>query len=419
MSRLSPFLRRAALPLLLTAAVVAAWAQDTLRPAIATPALAAQQLLAAGQFREALAKVAEAEAVADRTPFENFVLDQLRGGAAAGAGDNEVAVRSFEAALRSGRLSAADSLPIIEGLVGTSVRLKDHSRTIEWGRRYVKEGGSKPQIRRALANALAQSGDTAGAVTELQALIAADEQAGRKPGEDLLRLLGASQLKLADNAGHLQTLERLLRHHPKPAYWRDRISALQSQPSFDSVLLVDSYRLLRAAGALEEGAEFVSIGELALLAGLPGEAQAVVDAGFAAGKLGAGADAAKHQNLRERAARAAAADARQLPAVPAPPASADGRSLVSLGLAYATSGRADAGITLLEQGIAKGGLPPRDLALARLRLAWLLATSATAERTAQAKPLFADLQTANGGLSGLGDLARLWLLHLDPPVGPR
>jgi len=177
--------------------------------------------------------------------------------------------------------------------------------------------------------------------------------------------------------------------------------------------------LLRAAGALEEGAEFVSIGELALLAGLPGEAQAVVDAGFAAGKLGAGADAAKHQNLRERAARAAAADARQLPAVPAPPASADGRSLVSLGLAYATSGRADAGITLLEQGIAKGGLPPRDLALARLRLAWLLATSATAERTAQAKPLFADLQTANGGLSGLGDLARLWLLHLDRPVAPR
>ena len=52
---------------------------ETLRPEVTVHVLAAQELMGTQKFAEALAKLREAEGVADRTAFENFVLDQMRG----------------------------------------------------------------------------------------------------------------------------------------------------------------------------------------------------------------------------------------------------------------------------------------------------------------------------------------------------
>ncbi len=380
--------------------------QDSVRPALAAPINAGLDLLSAGKFREALAKVAEAEALApERTPYENFILDQLRGGAAAGAGEQEVALRSFEAALASGRLQGAQARAIIEGLVGTSYRLKDYARTVAFGRRYAQEGGSNPQVRRLVANALVQQADWAGASAAIQALLADDEAAGRRPAEDQLRLLASSQNKAGDQAGYQQTVERLLRHHPKPAYWRDRIAQLQSAPGFDAALQIDSYRLLAVVGGLEGTAEHATLAELALKAGLPGEAKVTLDAAAAAGKPGTsgGTDAA----LRDSATRQAAADAKTLDAAPAP--SASGNALVGQGLALAGSGQAARGAALVEQGLAKGGVTRPDLA--RLRLGW---AAVLAGRSDAARAAFSALQATPGSV---GELARLWLIHLDRPAG--
>lgn len=384
------------------AAPASAAAQEVVRAVIAPPITEARDLLAAGKFKEALAKVAEAEKVPDRTPYENFILDQLRGGAAAGAGDTETAVRSFEAALATGRLQGPDALKIIEGMIGSAYRQKDFARTVTWGQRYLAEGGRNPQMRRLLVNALYQRSDWPGAAKELQVLIGDEEAAGRRPPEDLLRLLGSAQSKQNDTTGYVQTLDRLLRFHPKPAYWRDRISRVQSAPDFDDALLIDSFRLLRTVGALEDASEYAGLADLALRAGLPAEAQAVLEAGYAAGKLGA-----EQQPLRERATKLAASDAKQIEIAPAANASAN--ALVSQGLALATSGQAAKGLPLIEQGLAKGGVSKPELV--RLRLAWL---SIQAGRADAARAQLKDLSAAPGGL---GQLARLWLIHLDKPAG--
>ena len=65
-----------------------AQAQETLRPEIGKPLQAAQELLKEGKYKDALGKVREADAVSDRTPYENYILDRMRGSAAAGAGDD-------------------------------------------------------------------------------------------------------------------------------------------------------------------------------------------------------------------------------------------------------------------------------------------------------------------------------------------
>ena len=389
-------------------ATPALFAQDTLRPEVAKPAQAGLDLLKAGKFAEALAKVTEAEAVPNRTPYENFVLDQIRGSAAAGSGDSATAIRSYEAALAAQRMPPAEALPIMEGLAGAAYKLKDYERTVTWARRYYAEGGTNPQLRRLLATALYQRFDWAGSAAELGRIVADDEAANRRPGEDLLRLLGSSQAKQNEMAGYRLTLEKLLRWYPKPAYWRDRVGQLQRDPAFDPALLVDSYRLLFATGSFDSTNEYVASAELALRANLPTEAQKLVDAGYAAGKLGSGADAAAHDELRQRASRGAADDAKEFDKNLPPSPGASANVLVSQGLALATAGRTERGVALIEQGLAKGGGQQPDAA--RLRLGWVLATAGRAE---PARAVFKDLQAKGGSI---GELARLWLIQLDKPA---
>ena len=63
---------------------------------------------------------------------------------------------------------------------------------------------------------------------------------------------------------------------------------------------------------------------------------------------------------------------------------------------------------MMEQGIAKGGLPRPDEAKLHLGIAYL-----SAGRKADAVRVFRDV----GGADGTADLARLWLIYAQRPSG--
>ena len=77
---------------------------------------AAQELIKAQRYKEALAKVREAEAVGARNANETFLIERMRIAAASGAGDVDTAARSFEALNGSGRVSAADKVRMVESI---------------------------------------------------------------------------------------------------------------------------------------------------------------------------------------------------------------------------------------------------------------------------------------------------------------
>src|SRR5262245_52831704 len=104
-----------------------ALAQDSVRPEIATPLQAAQERMKASRYQEALGKLREADAVANRSDYENHVLERMRGSAAMGAGDTATAIRSFEAVLASGRLQNAERLQILEALANAAYAAKDYA----------------------------------------------------------------------------------------------------------------------------------------------------------------------------------------------------------------------------------------------------------------------------------------------------
>jgi hypothetical protein len=382
-----------------TPAPAQAQGQESLRPEIGKPLQAAQELLRAGKHREALARVREADAVANASPYERYVIDRMRGSAAAGAGDEATAARSFESALASGRLQPAETLPLLEALAGSAYRTKDYAKAIEWVQRYLAAGGKSEQMRNLKASAHYLSGDYSGVVREMQQRVRAVEQSIPVVDETTLRMLAASHAKLGDEAGYTSALEKLLVHHPKKDYWADRLARLHHSADFSERLRLDLFRLQLATDTMEGAEQYVEMTQLALQAGLPAEARRIAEAGYAAGKLGTGAEAERHKRLRDLAARQAAEDDR---ALKTDVIGRSGEALVNTGLALVTAGRLDKGIELLEQGLAKGGLKRPDDARLHLGRAYLQSGN-------KAKAI-ETFRAVRGG-EGIADLARLWAIH--------
>ena len=123
------------------------------------------------------------------------------------------------------------------------------------------------------------------------------------------------------------------------------------------------------------------------------------EAGYAAGKLGTGAEAGRHKRLRDMANKQAAEDEKSLNA------DVIGRSaeaLVNTGQALVSAGRVDEGIELIDKGIAKGGLKHPDAAKLHLAQAYLIGSNKS-----KAVEVFKSIK----GADGVGDLARLWAIQ--------
>ena len=395
--------KRIAVAAALVAAFAAATAQEALRPEVGRPLQAAQQMIKAGQYREALAKVREADAVGGKNANESYTIERMRIAAASGAGDMETAAKAYEAIAASGRASAADKARMAESIAGGFYRAKDYKRAMDWGNRYFKEGGSNPAIRTLLIQSQYLSGDFAGAARELTTEIQAAEKSGQTPAQDRLNLLFNAGAQMKDANTTVYALERLVMYYPKKEYWVDLLSRMQRKPTFSDRLALDAYRLSLATGSMTAAADFMEMSQLALQAGHPSEAKAVVDKGFASGALGTGNEAERHKRLRDLVTKKLEeAKANQAQAEKEAAAEKGGDALVTLGFEYVHAGNAQKGLQLMQQGIAKGNLKRQDDAKLHLAIAQIVAGD-----TAKAQ---STLRTV-GGSDGTADLARLWTLY--------
>jgi len=162
---------------------------------------AAQELLKAGRYKDALAKIREADSVSGKSAYESYLIERMRGSAATGAGDNDTAIKAFEAVIASGKAPAADQLKMVEALAGVYYRAQNYPAAIKWVSRYFRDGGSSAQMRTLMIQAYFQSGDVANAAKEAQADIQADVSAGKSPSEEKLLLLANCYLKQNNSSG--------------------------------------------------------------------------------------------------------------------------------------------------------------------------------------------------------------------------
>jgi hypothetical protein len=378
-----------------------AQAQGGLRPEVGKPLQAAQDLVKAGKFREALAKVREADAVGGKTANETSLIERMRLAAASGAGDTDTAARSFDAI--GGSVGGPDKLRMIESIAGSYYRAKEYAKAMQWYQRYFKEGGTSSANRTLMIQTQYLSGDLAGASKELMAEIQAAERNGAVPAEDRINLLMNAAVKQRDVGNETFALERLVTYYPKKEYWVTLLSRLQRKPNFSDRLVLDTYRLSLATGSMSAANDYSEMAQLALQAGSGAEAKQVVDKGFAAGALGAGAEAERHKRLRDLVGkRIEEAKKTQAEDEKAALAAKDGNDLVTIGMNQVFEGQKAKGLQLMQQGIAKGGLKRPEDAKLHLAIAQLLSGDNVKAQ--------ATLKTVSGN-DGTSDLARLWALY--------
>lgn len=374
------------------------------RPEVGKHLQAASAFIKGGKYKEALAKVRDAEGVAGRNATENYNIEAMRVAAASGAGDGDSMVHGFEAMKASGKLGQADQLRMMESIAGTYLRAKDNAKALSWAQRYFKEGGTSATMKQVQQQAQFLSGDMGATIKDTLEEITADEKAGRAPSKDKLNLLlFAAQKKGDANAEGIAT-EKLLNFYPDPKLWAQILASLPQKKGFASDRYqLDLYRLRLVTGNMRSADDYMEMAQLAAQAGVPEEGKQVVDKGIAAGVLGQGAEGARHKRLADLMVKKigeakAAAAANEKAAADAK----DGNALIMLGLASAFGGDAKKGVAQIQEGIDKDNLKRPEDAKLYLGLAHFVGGD-----VAKAQAAWKTVK----GTDGSAELARLWAIY--------
>jgi len=370
-----------------------------LRAEVGRPLQQAGDLLRAGKAKEALAKVREADAVGGKSAAEQLTVDRMKAAAAQRAGEMGVALQALEAIYP--KVSGAEQGQIAEQVASSYAQQRNNPKASEWLARAISAGNNGASVRQLQSYLQSASGDFAAVGREAAAAVASAEQAGKRPDEgDLLRLADA-QKRMGNNAGQLNSLEKLVFNYPKKEYWSVYLSSLQRKPGFAERFNIDVLRVRLASGNLSKTEDFMELAQLSLQAGLPTEARKVMEQGTKVGALGTGPEAARHQRLRDLAVKQEV-EAKALLVNQASEARnfKEGDGLVKVGFAMVSQGDVDKGIEMIQQGISKGNLKRPEDAKLRLGMAQLQSP----------KGKTAGLQTLRSvkGTDGSAEIARIF-----------
>ncbi len=374
---------------------------EGVRPDIGKHLREAGSLIKAGKYKEALAKVRDAEAVGGRSAAENNAIEGMRFSAAMGVNDADSMSRAFE--VLKPRLAAAQQLQYMEAIAGTYLRAGSAAKALEWANKYFAAGGTSATVKTIQQQAQFKSGDMTAVLKDTLAEIQAGERAGKAPSQDKLNLLLFAAQKKNDAATEALATEKLLNYYPSKQLWAQILGGLPQKKGFSARFGLDVYRLRLATDNMRGADDFMEMAQLAAQAGYPEEGKRVVEQGLAANVLGQGKEGERHKRLLDlMVKKIAEAKSAQTLALNAANEAKAGDALVSLGLAQAFRGEAAAGIKLIEAGIAKGELKRADDAKLYLGLAHYvggdMAKAQAAWRTVK-------------GADGSGELARLWIIH--------
>ena len=377
----------------------------TVRPEVGKPIQAAIELLKSKKGKEALAKAREAQAVGDRTPYENYMVERVLGQAAATAGEPSAAARGFENVATSPGTPDGERRQFLAAAASQYYLVKNYAKTAELAARYFKDGGTEKSMRTIYIQALYLGNDFAGAGKELMKDIEAEERENKAPSEEQLQLLASSCTQIKDAACNGKAMEMLVAYYPKREYWLSVVYAIATRPGFSERLALDLARLKIETGTMRGAEEYLDAAQLSLQEGFPMEAVRIIDKGYAAGVLGTGAEAARHKRLKDMAAKNLADDKKALAREESQSGAAkDGRALFNEGFNYVLLGKPEQGLALMEKGI-RDAKAFRRLEHAKLQLGYAYHLAGQNQKAIQI------LKTVQG-TDGAAALARLWATRL-------
>jgi tetratricopeptide (TPR) repeat protein len=375
------------------------------RTEMGEPLQQVQDLIAEGAYDTAGQRLEEITSeFQELTPYEEYILNRLRGSLTAAVGDYPGAVEAYRRVLRSGELSPEERISILNATGRMAYSAKMYPEAVELLGEYRNWGGRDRETLALLPQAHYMVENYAEAAEELFRQIEVMERAGERPPEYQLQLLGSVQVQINDIQGYLGTLRKSVAHYPSRETWDELIQRTAFAVEMPSRLMIQVYRLKQWTRTLDSAKDYMEATQLALQDGFPGEAQRFIEQGFEAGVLGKGAQAEinRHYRLRRKVESDIAEDKRTLgEGEQAAMAMSGGDALVNTGFNYITYGTYEKGLPLMREGIAKGKLKhPGDV---KLLYGYGLLLSG---RLDEGVDVFSEV----GGDGAAYHLARLWIL---------
>jgi tetratricopeptide (TPR) repeat protein len=341
--------------------------------AVAEPLKKAQEAMKNKQWDAALTEIKKAQASDKKTPFEAYQIDEFLGYVLIQQKKFQEAAPVFERMLNSGFVPAEQVDDRTKTVAQLYFQVKDYKKSAEWAKKWLDKHPGDEAMTVLLGQSYYVMNDYKNAASTMSTVVNNSEKGGRTPQENWLQIVLSSQFKLDNKDGIADALKKLVRYYPKSEYWENLLDIYRRKDTSDRVSL-GYYRLMNDTGTLKQADDYVEMAQLAIDAGVPGEAQAIVEKGVESGTLKSPdkTTQGRYDRLLASAKKSAADDKAQLAqlAKEADKASS-GQAYVALGQAYLSYNMLDEAIDALKKGIAKGGATDADEAQISLGIAYL------------------------------------------------
>jgi hypothetical protein len=346
-----------------------------LNPKVLKPLQAALALTQKEDFAGAEAALQPAIAFADKTPFEQYQVDELSGFTSLKLKKYNEAAAAYQRALDSGLMDPAqvnDRLRLLAQL-NLNTNPRDIAKSGAYARRYLDASGVRdPSMLGLVGNAAYFANNYGEAATFTQEATAGAKAAGQKPEEGWLQIMQNSNGKLKNVPGFLAATKELVRYYPRSEYWAALNSVLLGEAAGKDRQILQVFRFLDHTGSMKDADEFQEAASVANLLGYPGDALRFINKGYASGVLETSGDKAKSKALLDDAKRLSAIDQKSLAQFEKEAIAAkQGEADVKLGEAFLSYDQPAKSIEAIQRGLGKGGVKSLDeahLALGRAHL---------------------------------------------------
>jgi tetratricopeptide (TPR) repeat protein len=328
---------------------------------VGKPLKAAQDAMKKEDWDTALAKTLEADALPEKTAFESYQIDEFLGFIYLKKADYVNAAVAYDEMLQSGLVPPEDMPDRVKIATQLNFQIKNYPKAIEYGKRWIEAtGGTGSEPDSLVAQAYFIEDDYANALTHAKNAIEIARRNGEPVKEPWLQIALACYNNNDDMANVAVALEDLVREFPSKKYWEQLLGVSQRVEEQDDRVTLSLYQLMFELDALRRDVDYVEMAQLAIQAGVPGEAVKVLEKGFE-NKILEEEDVQRRKALLAEARASAQADQKSLAGLETEAKAAKaGQADVALGSAYLSYGEYEKAAEALRRGMGKGGVKRPD-----------------------------------------------------------
>jgi hypothetical protein len=351
-------------------------ADAAVRASVGKPLQEAQKLAGEGNYKGAMAKVNEAEAVSGKSPEESKIINQMK---------DYLAVKSGDTSTPAGA----------KAKFANDYNARKYKDVIDDSEALKKNNALDAASMQIIAQAYFLSGDKNGCLKYIKSNF------GANLSDTALTLQMRCAFDAGDEVTQRQALETLVAHTGKTEYWNDLLKMSERGQGMRDHDTLDVYRLKLLTGTINGKDEYITLAQLAIQLQFPAEGQAVLEKGMASKIL---TDDRSSKLLALAKTQAAADVANEAKNIAAAQAAPKGDPLVKIGEDQWGQGKAKEAVATIKAGMAK---PLDDKNNAQIRLGMALISSG---QKAEAQKAF-DAVKAATPTDKSAMVAHLWSLY--------